>query len=147
MRIAGSVLALLLMLSAVTQVAGASEFEEVLAAHFKAVQQHDLAALEQTLTPGPALELIFPNGNRTTTRAEYVAFHKDWFTSQAWTMRFDPVAHIDAGDVQIVTVKTHYEDVDDGKPVMSESWLTLTFRKERGRWGLIHDQNTRVKSS
>jgi len=147
MRIAVSALALLLLLPAVPQLASASEFDDMLAAHFKAVQQHDLAALEKTLTPGPALELIFPNGNRTTTRAEYVAFHKDWFTSKAWTMRFDPVAHIDAGDVQIVTVKTHYEDVDNGKPVMSESWLTLTFRKERGRWGLIHDQNTRVKSS
>jgi ketosteroid isomerase-like protein len=135
------------LLLATISCAAAGDFEDQLAAHFNAVQKRDLPALEKTLTGGKSLELIFPNGTRTTTRAEYVAFHKDWFTFKTWTMHFDPVSSIDAGDVRIVTVKTHFEDVEEGKPIASESWLTLTFRKEKGRWALIHDQNTRVKSS
>jgi len=32
----------------------------------------------------------------------------------------------------------------DGKPYRSRSRVTFTFKKEKGAWRLIHDQNTRL---
>lgn len=142
----GSLLGIAGLLASASLAYAESAFDEHLAKHFKAVRSRDLAALRSTLTGGTQLELILPNGKRTTTRAEFEAFHVEWFASKTWTMRFDPVSHIETGEMAIATVRTHYEDVDDGKPIVTESWLTLTFRKEQGRWALVHDQNTRASS-
>jgi ketosteroid isomerase-like protein len=144
--LAGWLLSLAGLLSGAPLAYAESEFDAQLAKHFKAVQNRDLETLKSTLTGGTQLELILPSGNRTTTKAEFVAFHVEWFASKTWTMRFDPVSRIETADMAIATVRTHYEDVDDGKPIVTENWLTLTFRKEQGRWGLVHDQNTRALS-
>jgi ketosteroid isomerase-like protein len=50
-------------------------------------------------------------------------------------------------ELAIATVRTRYEDTVDGKPYWSENWLTLVFKLEKGEWRLIHDQNTRIRSS
>ena len=124
----------------------ADDFDATLAKHFAAVSGRDLPALEETLTPGPDLTLILPNATRMTTRQQFIDFHKEFFADKAWTMTFEPVAKTVAGDVAVVTVRTHWEGPDEGKTVWSESWLTLVFRKEAGRWGLIYDQNTRIRT-
>ena len=124
----------------------AQDFDAALAKHFTAVSARDLPALETTLTAGPDLTLILPNGARTTTRQAFVDFHKTFFADKTWTMRFEPVAKTVAGDMAVVTARTHWEGQDEGKPAWSESWLVLVFRKEAGRWGLIHDQNTRIRT-
>jgi len=120
------------------------DFEETLAAHIQAIQNRDLAALEATITSGDELILIFPGGQRTTTREEYMAFHREWFASDTWTMSFERLGVAEGRDFAIAMVRTVYEDVRDGERVQSQSWLTLTFRKENGRWALYHDQNTRI---
>jgi len=119
-------------------------FEETLDAHIQAIQNRDLAALEATITTGDELILIFPGGQRTTTREEYMAFHREWFASDTWTMGFERLGVIQGRDFAVAMVRTLYEDVRDGERVQSQSWLTLTFRKENGRWALFHDQNTRI---
>lgn len=119
-------------------------FEETLAAHIQAIQNRDLAALEATITADDELVLIFPGGQRTTTREEYLAFHREWFASDTWTMSFERVGVIEGRDFAVAMVRTLYEDVQDGVPVQSRSWPTLTFRNENGRWALFHDQNTRI---
>jgi ketosteroid isomerase-like protein len=137
-------LALVLALSA--GAARAEDFDATLARHLAAVSARDLPALEATLTPGPDLTLILPNATRTTTRQAFVDFHKGFFADKTWTMRFDPVAKTVAGDMAVVTFRTRWEGQDEGKPAWGESWLTLVFRKEAGRWGLIYDQNTRIRT-
>jgi len=124
----------------------ADDFEATLAKHLAAVSGRDLPALEATLTTGPDLTLILPNATRMTTRQAFVDFHKDFFADKSWTMRFEPVSKTVAGDMAVVTLRTHWEGPDDGKVVWSESWLTLVFRKEAGKWGLIYDQNTRIRT-
>ena len=121
-------------------------FDALLAEHFRAVSARDLPALERTLPPGDDLTLILPNATRTTTRQAFVDFHKTFFADRTWTMRFEPVSTTVAGDMAVVTARTRWEGRDDGKPVWSESWLTLVFRNQDGRWGLIHDQNTRIRT-
>jgi ketosteroid isomerase-like protein len=122
-------------------------FPQTLERHMHAVATRDLPALERTLTSGTQLELYLPNGKKLASRAEFVAFHRSWFAEKGWTMRFTPVSTFVGRDLAIATVRTRYEDQVDGKPYWSESWLTLTFRKESRGWGLVHDQNTRIATS
>ncbi|MFS8638456.1 MAG: nuclear transport factor 2 family protein [Gemmatimonadota bacterium] len=120
------------------------EFEATLNRHLDAIRTRDLAGIEATITSGPELVLIFPNGHRTTTRDEYMDFHRNWFASDTWTMHIE-VLDVEVGrDFAIAMTRTLYEDVADGERVQSRSWLTLTFRREGDRWALYHDQNTRI---
>jgi len=113
-------------------------------AHVKAVQSRDIAALEDTITTDDTLDLILPNGKRTTTRSEYIAFHRAWFKETNWTWTLNPLAVATTNDMAIVTARTRYEERDGPKISWSENWLSLAFRKEDGTWRLIHDQNTRI---
>ena len=118
--------------------------DAVFAAHVKAVQSRDLPALERTITSGEQLTLILPNGTQTATRQAYVDFHKEFFSTQTWTIQFEPVSRSVGAEFAVLTTKSLYQDVADGKPYRSRSWVTFTFQKEKGEWRLIHDQNTRL---
>lgn len=122
----------------------AASFDEQLARHFKAIQSRDLATLQDTLTGGAALELILPSGKRLTTKAEFIALHEEWFASNTWSMQFEPLTRIETPEMAVATVRARYEDIENGQRVVRHNWLTLTFRKESGRWALVHDQNTRI---
>jgi Domain of unknown function (DUF4440) len=114
--------------------------------HVRAVQTRDLAALERTITESEELDLILPNGKRTTTRKAYVDFHREWFKETNWTWTLQPVATIRAADMAIITARTHYEEKNGAETTSSETWLSLTFRREKDGWRLVHDQNTRIAS-
>ena len=133
-----------LALVAIPSQAAEPSIDAAFAAHVKAVQSRDLAALARTISDAEQLILILPNGTLTRTRQEYLDFHKEFFASKSWSIRFDPVSTIVGKEFAVLTTKSLYEDVEDGKPVRSRSWVTFTFRKEAGEWRLIHDQNTRV---
>jgi ketosteroid isomerase-like protein len=121
------------------------ELAAVLDAHVKAVQARDLAALEKTITTGETLDLILPNGHRTTTRAQYVDMHREWFKETNWTWSLANVAVAEAKDMAVVTARTRYEERDGDKSVVAEGWLSLTFRREAAGWRLVHDQNTPIR--
>jgi ketosteroid isomerase-like protein len=133
-----------LTLVATPSSAAEPSIETAFAAHVKAVQSRDLVALERTVSDGEQLVLILPDGTLTKTRQEYLDFHKKFFASKRWSIRFDPVSAQVGSEFAVLTTKSLYEDVQDGKPVRSRSWVTFIFRKEAGEWRLIHDQNTRV---
>jgi ketosteroid isomerase-like protein len=125
----------------------AEVFQRTLQAHVKAVQDRDMAGLLATITNGESLELLFSNGERKTTRAAYVEFHDQFFREATWSMRFDLLSSIVTDDLAIARMKTRYEETVEGKPYWSESWLTLVFQWEDGGWRLVHDQNTRIRTS
>ena len=133
-----------LFLAAVPAQAVEPSVDAAFAAHVKAIQSRDLAALARTISDGKQLILILPNGTLTQTRQEYLDFHKEFFASKSWSIRFDPVSANVGSEFAVLTTKSLYEDVQDGSPVRTRSWVTFIFRKEAGEWRLIHDQNTRV---
>ena len=143
-RKAAFVIGLLCSMLAGAAPAAEQSIDTVFAAHVKAVQSRDLPALERTITSGEQLTLILPNGTQTSTRQAYVDFHKEFFSTRTWTIQFEPVSRIVGTDFAVLTTKSLYQDVVDGKPYSSRSWVTFTFRKEQGQWRLIHDQNTRL---
>lgn len=121
-----------------------SSLDETFAVHVAAVQARDMARLERTITGGEALTLILPNGTRTDTRAAFLAFHREFFASPTWSIRFQVLSKVEGPDYGVITTRSFYSDTDNGQPVNTSSWVTFTFRRENGEWRLIHDQNTRV---
>lgn len=121
-----------------------SQVEKAFAAHVAAVQQRDLAALEQTLTRSNELVLILPDGTITKTRAEYLDFHRRFFAEPGWSISFEQISVIVQPNSAIITTRSTYRDVADGKPFESRSWVTFIFWREAKVWRLVHDQNTRV---
>lgn len=127
--------------------AAQASFIATLERHVAAIPRRDYAEIEATITKGDRLELILPNGKRMTTRAEFLAFHREFFADKGWSMRFERQSLIEGKDIAVATYRTYFSSSDDGKPVNTSSWLTLTFRKEGGEWRLVHDQNTRIPAS
>lgn len=112
--------------------------------HLDAIQNRDLDALLETVTTAERLTLIFPDGTLTETRAEYVAFHEEWFADPAWTMTFEPVRTVESPGLATVLVRTTYED--DGPSSRRHAFLALTFADAGDGWRLVLDQNTRIAS-
>ncbi len=113
-------------------------------AHLAAINARDLDALLRTVTAGPRLTLILPDGRRLTTREEYRQLHVDWFQETDWRMRFEVVetrAFADAG-VALVKYRSQTRQPDGAYATRREAWLSLVFAKEAGEWRLVFDQNT-----
>ena len=118
------------------------DFDSALAEHLRAITERDLAAYQKTITSHEAFSIIFPNGQRSTTRTEALALHTEWFKDFDWRMRIEEIQRIDLGSAIVVLVRTFYRDRPDSDD--REAWLTLTFGLENGAWRLVHDQNTRI---
>lgn len=118
------------------------DFRAALDAHFSAIAARDLAAYENTITTGEELWVIFPNGERVESRADVVAFHKEWFADKNWIMRPELMKIIEGEDMAMALYTYAYRDTPDGDP--RSSWLMLLFKLEGGEWRLVHDQNTRI---
>ena len=117
--------------------------------HLRAVRTRDLDALLPTLTTGSDLRMIAPNGLQSTTRAEYVDFHRHWFASND-NGRFDPeIVHlVESPRLGHALIKLRYRaTTPTGATQDTVSWLALTFALEDGRWRLVFDQSTLIQAS
>jgi len=122
-----------------------ADFGATLKTHLAAIEGRDLEGITATITAGPKLTLIFPDGEMLTTRDQYLDFHKAWFADDAWTMKIEVVDTREMEDVALALVRTTYEDA--GPESRRYALLTLTFANENGSWRLIFDQNTRIQTS
>lgn len=127
--------------------AAQASFTATLERHVAAIPKRDFATIEATITKGDTLVLILPNGKRMTTRAEFLAFHREFFADRNWSMRFERQSLIEGKDVAVASYRTYFTSTEGTRPVTTSSWLTLTFRKEGSEWRLVHDQNTRIPAS
>ncbi len=118
------------------------QLQGTIQAHLDAIQNRDLDTLLDTITTGERLTLIFPDGTLYETRAEYVAFHKEWFADPNWTMTFEPIRTVESPGLATVLLRTTYED--DGPASRRQGFLALTFADGGDGWRLVMDQNTRI---
>jgi ketosteroid isomerase-like protein len=122
-------------------------FRETLEKHLAAVQGRDLKALEETLTRGDKLILIFNGGEKLNTRQQFIDFHKTWFSENNWQWKPEVLQVIETPGLAHVLLKYTYSWTDkENKPKQSESFLALTFAKEKDGWGLVFDQNTKIQT-
>jgi len=116
----------------------------VVETHLHAVRTRNLDALVPTLTGGSALWMIAPNGLESTTRAQYVDFHRQWFARND-NGQFDPeIVHlVESPRLGHVLIKLRYRATAPSGAVQNTvSWLALTFALEDGGWRLVFDQST-----
>src|SRR6185503_9161586 len=146
MKIAPSLVALVTSLSAC---ASTPPLRPAIETHLQAVRTRNLDALLPTLTGGSDLRMIAPSGFLSTTRAEYVDFHRQWFASND-NGRFDPeIVHlIESPRLGHALIKLRYRATAPKGAVQDVvSWLALTFALEDGGWRLVFDQSTLTEPS
>jgi len=117
--------------------------------HLQAVRTRNLDGLLPTLTGGSDLRMIAPSGFQSTTRAQYVEFHRQWFESNDGG-RFDPeIVHlVESPRLGHALIKLRYRATGPTGAVQETvSWLALTFAWEDGGWRLVFDQSTLIQPS
>jgi len=122
-----------------------SAFRTTLDAHLEAIKARDLAALIPTLTERPDLTLIMPTGDKLDTRQQFIDLHRAWFAAPNAGRWEAEVVRVVESDTQAVAL-VRYRYGARGAKAVSVSWLTLTFAREGGRWGLAFDQNTAIRT-
>lgn len=111
-------------------------------AYLAAIQNRDLDALLSTITPDERLTFILPDGTRSDTRAEYVAFHERWFADDGWTMTFEAIRTVESPGLATALFRTTYGA--GGLAGGRQAYLALTFADAGDGWRLVLDQNTRI---
>lgn len=119
------------------------DLESAVQAHLAAVQAKDLDALRPTLTSTDELQIVFPNGHVLPSTEAALAFHASWFEDPAWTWTGTVERVVEGRDLGYALVRYAYQDTPEDPA--STSWLVLVFRRERGTWRLLHDQNTAIQ--
>jgi ketosteroid isomerase-like protein len=123
-------------------------FSETLNEHLRAIRDRDLPALIDTL-PGEeeGMLLIMSDGQLVRTVGEFIELHRGWFASPTWTLIAQPVQTIEAPELGIAVLHLEYRDTPAHGPSIREtSILTLVFARRDGRWVMVQDQNTPVKT-
>lgn len=123
-------------------------FRETLDAHLDAIGRRDLADLMATLPPPESpIVLITSDGTLVRSAAEFERMHRDWFASDTWTLETEPVEVYESTDLGVAVLRLDHRDTPaDGPPVRQASYLTLVFARRDGRWAMVQDQNTPIRS-
>jgi len=137
--------ALAACLAATPAWAETSAFRRTLDTHLDAIKARNLEALIPTLTQGRDLTLIAPDGAKLDTRQQFIDLHRAWFADPDAGRWDGEVVRTVESDTQAVALERYRYGARGAKDV-SVSWLTLTFAREGDRWGLVFDQNTRIRT-
>jgi hypothetical protein len=86
------------------------------------------------------------DGRLVRDASEFVALHRDWFTSPTWSLGTELVDIQETPDMGPAVIRLEYRDrAPDGRPIREASLLTLAFARRGDGWVMIHDQNTPIK--
>lgn len=120
-------------------------FRETLREHLSAIQRRDLAAFASTIAEGDIV-LITAEGKLVRSPREMLDMHRAWFAMPGWGLDVTPVTLHECPGLGVAVLHLVYtEPRPAGPPLRQESYLTLVFREDNGRWRMIQDQNTPVR--
>ena len=121
-------------------------FREALDKHLRAIRERDLRSLVETL-PDETLTLIMSDGRLVRTVREFVDMHRDWFGQATWSLETNVVALGETEEMGYATIHLIYRDEPPGGGrTQQTSHLTLIFALREGKWAMVLDQNTPIKS-
>lgn len=119
-------------------------FTETLEKHLKAMGERELEALREPL-PAKGLVLITSGGRVVRSVAEFLEMHRGWFEQTTWTLAMETLSLRETPETGLAVLRLDYRDTPAGaSPIHEVSILTLVFGLEKGRWVMVHDQNTPV---
>ena len=122
-------------------------FRETLDKHLRAIHDRDLAALNETL-PADELLLVMSDGRVVRSVREYVEAYRSWFAAPTWRLAVDPIRVTETAEMGVAVLGLDYRESPPGRdPVRQTSVLTLVFQRVDGRWVMVLDQITPVRSS
>jgi ketosteroid isomerase-like protein len=125
---------------------GPMTFTETLHKHLEAIKARDLDALRETL-PVDQLTLIMADGRLVTSVNEFLDLHASWFQHSTWSLATELVHQRETPDLGVAVIRLEYRDHPrDQSPIHEYSYLTLLFARQEGRWVMVHDQNTPIKT-
>jgi hypothetical protein len=121
-------------------------FRETLEGHLRAIRERDLPALIATL-PADGLVLIMADGRLERSVGRFVELHRDWFAQTTWSLATGLVSLLETPELGVAVVHLDYRDEPPGRaPVHETSYLTLVFALRDGRWVMVQDQNTPIRT-
>jgi ketosteroid isomerase-like protein len=122
-------------------------FRATLDKHVHAIQERNLPALIDTL-PQDELVLIRADGRLVRSVQEFIELHRSWFESKTWTLGARLESVYETPEMAVAVLHLDYRDAPaDGAPLHEWSYLTLVFRRlPDGRWVMVQDQNTLIKT-
>jgi uncharacterized protein (TIGR02246 family) len=121
-------------------------FDDALAHHLAAIRARDLDGLAATVA-ADELVLVTAGGEVSTSTPHFLALHRDWFRSPTWSLDTELVHRRVGVDVATCVLRLDYRDrPPDGPPIHERSILSLVFAQRDGRWLLVQDQNTPIRT-
>jgi len=113
--------------------------------YVEAVQGGDLKGLFETVTGSEEMFFLTSSGELIRSRSGYRTFHEEWFAETGWEM---PVELLDlqVGDERghTLAVFRYRESAGEGLIRHLDSYFTLLWRLEEGRWKVIGDVCTPI---
>jgi uncharacterized protein (TIGR02246 family) len=122
-------------------------FREGLEDHLSAIRRRDADALATTLPADGRILLVTADGRLVRSADEFLAMHRDWFAARTWSLDAEVVTTFESADLGVAVLGLDYRDVKpSGEPLRERSFLTLVFRRDGGKWVMVQDQNTPVRT-
>jgi ketosteroid isomerase-like protein len=118
------------------------DFKEVLDIHLKAIKDKAFDVFVATIGED-GVTLIMPDGRLISGREEFIELHKEWFSDGDWDFDYEILQLEGNREIAYALLKVDYKDRGPkGSQYSMNYYLTLIFKKSKGKWGLIYDQNT-----
>ena len=104
------------------------------------VQNSDLKGLFNTVTEGEKFFFVTTGGKLIDTRQGYYDFHEGWFKEKEWEMPVELLEVREGKKYGYTNAIFHYRaKTPDGRIYNLDSYFTLIFHKEDGRWKVVAD--------
>ena len=134
--------------TAIATEADKKQFIETLEKHLNAVSSKDLAKLESTLPPDGKYFLMLPRSETTSTSAEFLKMHEEWFTDTTWTFQ-TKIVYSDVGvQMGLAIVDVMYQEPDrNGQPYFNKMVVSYTLKKFDGKWYVATDHASSLQKT
>lgn len=121
------------------------DFKSTLELHLDSMRSKDLNKFMSTVKLEDII-LIMPNGTLIRGKEEFIELHKNWFADKDWDLNYKILNTEESIEIAYGLATIDYKDCDaEGNIIKMNYYLNLIFRKQDGKWLLIHDQNTIYK--
>jgi ketosteroid isomerase-like protein len=115
-----------------------------LAVHLNAIVTANLEQLEPTVAD--SVTLIFPDGQKMNSKADFMQLHESWFKETNWQWKPTFLKSHNSDSLGYALIQYQYSELDTTgiAKFTNDNYLVLIFKNSRKGWQLIHDQNTRI---
>jgi len=118
----------------------APSLEESFDLYVESVQNASLESLFLIVSNSESFYFLTSSGELIDTRRGYYEFHERWFEDETWEMPVKLVEVNEGDDYGHTIAEFHYKsDLPEGERYNLDSYFTLIWRKEDGRWKVIAD--------